>query len=62
MFACACYPADKKFLGNVAEEVKFQLERLVEHPSIVLWCGNNENEEGFVWYEECKANRERYVS
>lgn len=61
MFSCACYPADKEYLENVREEVKYQVRRLSRHPSIILWCGNNENEEGMSWYQEVKENRERYV-
>ncbi|GAB4315633.1 MAG: glycoside hydrolase family 2 TIM barrel-domain containing protein [Bacteroidales bacterium] len=42
MFACAMYPGDKAFLNNVSREVSQQVIRLRNHPSIVLWCGNNE--------------------
>lgn len=61
MFACACYPADKKFLENVAAEIRYQTRRLSNHPCIVLWCANNENEEGLFWYDEVQKNRDRYV-
>lgn len=47
MFAGGMYPGTKDFLENVREEVKQQIERLRKHPSIVLWCGNNEIEEGW---------------
>lgn len=47
MFACAMYPGDKAFLENVQEEATDQLERLGKHPCIALWCGNNENSEGW---------------
>ena len=47
MFACAMYPWDQNFLNNVAEEAVMQVQRLRKHPSIVLWCGNNENAEGW---------------
>jgi beta-mannosidase len=47
MFACAMYPGDPYFLDNVKKEVEYQVKRLRHHPCIVLWCGNNEIEEGW---------------
>ncbi len=47
MFAGGMYPADEAFLNNVREEVKYQVERLRQHPCIVLWCGNNEIDEAW---------------
>jgi beta-mannosidase len=47
MFACSMYPGDEAFLQNVAQEVTDQVIRLRNHPSIALWCGNNENDEGW---------------
>jgi beta-mannosidase len=47
MFAGGMYPADKAFMNNVREEVKYQIERLKRHPCIVLWCGNNEVDEAW---------------
>jgi len=47
MFACAMYPGDKAFLNNVKEEAITAVKRLRQHPSIALWCGNNENSEGW---------------
>ncbi|KAG0077007.1 hypothetical protein BGZ90_007874 [Linnemannia elongata] len=48
MFACALYPTDRLFLENVQQEVKDQVNRLMCHPSIILWSGNNENQEFMV--------------
>lgn len=48
MFAGSFYPADNEFLNNVKEEVKDQVKRLQNHPSIALWCGNNEIDEAIV--------------
>lgn len=48
MFAGSFYPADEDFLNNVREEVKDQVNRLQNHPSIALWCGNNEIDEAIV--------------
>ena len=42
MFACAMYPGDKEFLKSVEQEAEFNVKRLRGHPSIALWCGNNE--------------------
>ena len=47
MYACAMYPGDEEFLENAKQEAEDQLMRLRNHPSIVLWCGNNENNEGW---------------
>lgn len=47
MFACAMYPGDASFLENVKAEAIDNVKRLRKHPSIALWCGNNENSEGW---------------
>uniref|UniRef100_A0AAU6WW94 beta-mannosidase n=1 Tax=Chryseobacterium endophyticum TaxID=1854762 RepID=A0AAU6WW94_9FLAO len=48
MFAGSFYPADENFQKNVELEVKDQIERLQNHPSLALWCGNNEIDEAIV--------------
>ncbi|KMQ69449.1 beta-mannosidase [Chryseobacterium sp. FH2] len=48
MFAGSFYPADESFQQNVESEVKDQVERLQNHPSLALWCGNNEVDEAIV--------------
>lgn len=48
MFAGSFYPSDNVFVENVKEEVKYQVRRLQNHPSIALWCGNNEVDEAIV--------------
>ncbi len=47
MFACAMYPGDEAFMKSVELEATQQIKRLRKHPSIALWCGNNENSEGW---------------
>lgn len=44
MFACSMYPGDKPFLENVRQEAIDNVKRLRNHPSIVIWVGNNEIE------------------
>lgn len=48
MFACSMYPGDKAFLENVRREAIDNVKRLRNHPSIVLWCGNNEIETAWL--------------
>lgn len=45
MFACSLYPRDVAFLSNVENEIENQVKRLAHHPSLVLWSGNNENQD-----------------
>ena len=47
MFACAMYPGDAAFLDTIKNEVIDNVSRLQNHPCIALWCGNNENDEGW---------------
>ena len=45
MFACATYPTfNDAFMENVSAEFSDNIRRLRHHPSIALWCGNNEME------------------
>ncbi len=47
MFACGEYSEEDFFIASIEREVEENVKRLRNHPSIVLWCGNNENEWGF---------------
>ena len=50
MFACGAYPQYDSLIKNIKNEVKENVNRLQHHPSIAIWCGNNENE--WIWYRE----------
>ena len=43
MFACATYPEDDPMPALVEREAREQVSRLCGHPSVVLWCGGNED-------------------
>lgn len=46
MFACQAYPFfNDDFLANVKREVAYNTARICSHPSLALWCGNNEIED-----------------
>ncbi|MGA5841045.1 glycoside hydrolase family 2 protein [Streptomyces pseudogriseolus] len=46
-FACAAYPEEQPLRGEVEAEARENVVRLMPHPSLVLWNGNNENQWGF---------------
>lgn len=52
MFACSMYPGDQAFLENVKIEAEENIRRLRNHPSIALWCGNNEMDTAWSHYDE----------
>ena len=47
LFACAKYPGDDpQFAAEVRREVTWGVREMAHHPSLVVWCGNNEIEWG----------------
>ncbi|MHA1701504.1 MAG: beta-mannosidase [Promethearchaeota archaeon] len=48
-FACAVYPHDEEFIENFKVEAIQNIQRLRNHPSLALWCGNNEIEWLWKW-------------
>ncbi|MBC8137341.1 MAG: hypothetical protein H8F28_15785 [Fibrella sp.] len=47
LFACSKYPGDDPaFVVEVETEVTWAMREMAHHPSLVVWCGNNEIEEG----------------
>ncbi|WP_058302671.1 glycoside hydrolase family 2 protein [Gorillibacterium timonense] len=52
MFACSMYPGDEAFLLSVRAEAEDNLKRLRNHPSLALWCGNNEIDSAWAHFNE----------
>ncbi|MFJ5881440.1 glycoside hydrolase family 2 protein [Kitasatospora cineracea] len=55
LFACSAYPEEQPLRGEIEAEARDNVVRLMPHPSLVLWNGNNENLWGFRdwdWEEE----------
>lgn len=60
MFACACYPEEEPVRSLVEREAREQVARLARHPSVVLWCGGNENHWAWrSWGERGEGYRAR---
>ena len=49
LFACAAYPEEEPLRSEVEAEARENVTRLMPHPSLVLWNGNNENIWG--WFD-----------
>lgn len=47
-FACATYPQREDFLAAVDAEATALIKRIRNHPSLVIWCGGNENDDVYV--------------
>jgi beta-mannosidase len=58
MFGGDMVPGDVPFQQNVREEAIQQIKRLRDHPSIVIWCGNNEIETGWHSWEDRQEFKE----
>jgi beta-mannosidase len=52
--ACAIYPQDEAFCKRMEAEIVQVVKRLRQHPSIVLWCGDNECDAFYVWWKTGK--------
>jgi beta-mannosidase len=42
-FACGTYPEESPYPELIEAEARAQVARLMRHPSLVLWCGGNED-------------------
>ena len=59
MFGGGMQPAyDDAFRAGVVAEARDQVRRLRDHPSIVLWCGNNEEEIAWKYWGHRKTLEE----
>ncbi len=63
MFSCAHYPSHSTLLADISMEVADNIRRIRHHPSLALWCGNNEMEWGVCdwWPEDKEARQKEYA-
>ncbi|HEY0227858.1 MAG TPA: hypothetical protein VGC05_16040, partial [Mycobacterium sp.] len=48
LFACAAYAEEEHLASEVEAEARQQITRLSQHPSLIIWNGNNENTWGWA--------------
>lgn len=62
MFACLMYPFyDPEFSKTVSTEIECNIKRIKTHPSLALWCGNNEIEFMFSYLPQNTELVKSYV-
>jgi beta-mannosidase len=47
--ACGVYPADDEFCAVMRQEAETIVRSLRQHPSIILWAGDNECDQAYGW-------------
>lgn len=57
MFACEVPASSKEYCRLVETEARQIVEKYRNHPSLAVWCGDNENDECAVWVN----NRSQYL-
>lgn len=60
MFACGSFILTEEFESNIRAEFVDNIRRLRHHPSLALWCGNNEMEQalpvnGHPWFPTARS-------
>lgn len=58
---CAVYPQEQKFYDMMNEEAVFIVKRLRNHPSIVLWAGDNECDCAYMSWSGIRRNPDRNI-
>ena len=48
--ACAIYPQNDTFADTIGKEAAFIVRKLRNHPSLLLWAGDNEIDSAYYWH------------
>lgn len=57
--ACTAYPQDDAYCAMLCAEAESVVRRYRHHPSIVLWCGDNEVDSGHTYCERYQPSLNR---
>ena len=52
MLACEIPPTDEAYSQLVAQEAAQIIKKYRNHPSLAIWCGDNENDECMTWIRQ----------
>ena len=56
MFGCEVTPNDEFYLDKVYKESAVIIKKLRNHPSLAVWCGDNENDMSLEWTTNYGSN------
>ncbi|WP_078553183.1 beta-mannosidase [Bacillus alkalicellulosilyticus] len=59
MFGCSVYNLSDDFKQSITQEAIDNIKRIRHHASLGLWCGNNEVEEAWVYWDFPKTPKHR---
>lgn len=60
---CAVYPQERAFYDKIEEEAVFQIKRLRNHTSLVLWAGDNEGDLAVDWVKRVQNDpNDNYIT
>lgn len=62
IFACNMYPGGDQFLSSVKAEALDNVERIRNHPSVVIWCGNNEIDVAWKPYNKPESRFRKFFT
>lgn len=55
MLACEIPSLEEAFLAQIANEAKYVIKKYRNHPSLAVWCGDNENDGFMLWLNRDKT-------
>ena len=58
---CAVYPQEQKFYDMLETEIVYIIKRLRNHPSIVLWAGDNEGDYAYMSWGGMLRNPDKNI-
>lgn len=58
---CSVYPQEEKFYNMLRQEAEFIVKKLRNHPSIILWAGDNEGDYAYMSWGGMTRNPDKNI-